>query len=160
MALEITIGRLAKAAGVNLQTIRFYERAKLLRSPVRSLSGYRLYGKEDVQRLFFIKRAQALGFTLKEIAELLNLRVTKGASCAEVQRKTQAKLGKVELKVRDLRTMARALRRLLRSCETGQPTDYCPMLESLAVVEKRKSENSQIFSKPQRASRAQPRGKV
>ena len=97
----------------------------------RKPSGYRLYDGESLKRLRFIKNAQTLGFTLHEIAELLNLRVTSTARCGDVQRKAQAKLLQVVAKVRDLRTLARALKGLIRTCRAGQPTEQCPILTSL-----------------------------
>ncbi len=131
MASELTIGQLAKQVGVNIQTVRYYERRRLLSPTARKPSGYRLYGDDALRRLRFIKNAQALGFTLQEIAELLNLRVTSTACCGDVQRKAQAKLNQVETKVRDLRALARALKGLIMNCQAGQPTDRCPILKSL-----------------------------
>lgn len=131
MTAELTIGRVAKEVGVNIQTIRYYERLSLLKPTARRPSGYRLYGDEEIRRLRFIKNAQALGFTLHEITELLNLRVRSSARCGAVQRKAQAKLVQVERKVRDLQALARSLRCLVRDCQAGQPTNHCPILESL-----------------------------
>src|SRR5438876_227332 len=131
MASRVTIGRLAKAIGVNVQTIRYYERRRLLSPTVRTPSGYRVYGEEEVQRLRFIKNAQALGFTLQEVADLLNLRVSSAARCGDVQRRAQAKLAKVDAKLKDLESMARVLKDLIKSCRGGQPTDRCPILKSL-----------------------------
>lgn len=131
MASEVTIGRLAKAVGVNIQTVRYYERRRLLTPSARTPSGYRVYGNEAVRRLRFIKNAQVLGFTLQEIAELLNLRVNSAARCGDVQRKAQAKLTQVEAKVHDLEALARALKDLIRACRAGQPTNRCPILKSL-----------------------------
>lgn len=131
MASARTIGQLAKVVGVNIQTVRYYERLKLLSPSARKLSGYRLYGPSEVARLRFIKNAQTLGFTLQEIGELLSLRVSSSARCGDVQRKAQAKLKQVEAKVRDLRALAVALRGLVLSCQAGQPTDHCPILEAL-----------------------------
>jgi len=131
MTSALTIGKLAKAVGVNIQTVRYYERRKLLSPMARRPSGYRLYGEDALRRLRFIKNAQTLGFTLHEIAELLNLRVSSVARCGDVQRKAQAKLGQVEAKVRDLRALAHALQALIETCRTGQPTDRCPILKSL-----------------------------
>ena len=131
MALTVTIGRLAKDVGVNIQTIRYYERLKLLAPTARMPSGYRLYGTAEVQRLRFIKNAQALGFTLQEIMDLLNLRVSSAARCGDVQQKAAAKLAAVEVKVLDLQALARALRSLIRTCRAGQPTNRCPILKSL-----------------------------
>lgn len=137
MAAERTIGRLAKAVGVNVQTVRYYERLNLLGPTARKPSGYRLYGPEEERRLRFIKNAQALGFTLHEIAELLNLRVSSAARCGDVQQRAHTKLKQVEAKVRDLQDLARALRNLIGACEAGQPTDRCPILKSLEMNERR-----------------------
>lgn len=127
----LTIGQLAKAGGVRVQTVRYYERRHLLLPASRLPSGYRLYGDEALQRLRFIRNAQALGFTLREIEGLLNLRVQSVNHCREVQTKASAKLATVEAKIRDLEALARALRTLIRSCRAGQPTDHCPILASL-----------------------------
>ena len=137
MSAGVTIGRLAKTVGVNIQTIRYYERRRLLNPSARTPSGYRVYGDEAVQRLRFIKNAQALGFTLEEIAGLLNLREDAAARCGDVQRRAQAKLAKVQAKLRDLEAMARVLKNLIRSCKAGQPTDRCPILKSLEKNERR-----------------------
>jgi MerR family mercuric resistance operon transcriptional regulator/MerR family gold-responsive transcriptional activator of gol and ges genes len=131
MALGVTIGRLAKAAGVNVQTIRYYERRRLLSPTARTQSGFRVYGDEEVRRLRFIKNAQTLGFTLHEIADLLSLRVSSTARCGDVQRRAQAKLVQVETKAHSLEALARALKDLVRVCRAGQPTDRCPILKSL-----------------------------
>jgi len=137
MGAHLTIGRFAKAVGVNIQTVRYYERLKLVEPTVRKPSGYRLYDGASLKRLRFIKNAQALGFTLHEIAELLNLRVSSKARCGDVQRKAEAKLAHVEAKVRELQALARALRGLIRSCHAGQPTGQCPILTSLENEDKR-----------------------
>lgn len=131
LASELTIGKLAKEVGVNIQTVRYYERRRLLNPAARRPSGYRLFGDEALRRLRFIKNAQALGFTLREIAELLNLRVSSIARCGDVKRKAQAKFAIVEDKVRDLKALARALRSLIETCQAGQPTDRCPILKSM-----------------------------
>ena len=131
MASQYSIGQLAKSAGVHVQTVRYYERLRLLGPAARASSGYRLYGAEEERRLRFIKNAQALGFTLREIAELLDLRVSSRAQCGDVQRKAQAKLKQVEAKVRDLQVLARALRQVIRTCRAGQPIDRCQILHHL-----------------------------
>ncbi len=131
MASALTIGKLAKAVGVNIQTVRYYERRRLLSPMARRPSGYRLYGDEALRRLHFIKNAQTLGFTLHEIAELLNLRVSSVARCGDVRRKAQAKLVQVAAKVRDLRALAQALQGLIQTCRAGQPSDRCPIVKSL-----------------------------
>jgi MerR family mercuric resistance operon transcriptional regulator/MerR family gold-responsive transcriptional activator of gol and ges genes len=131
MTSGLTIGRLAKAVGVNIQTVRYYERRDLLNPTTRRPSGYRVYGSEELLRLRFIKNAQALGFTLHEVADLLNLRVNSRARCGDVQRKAATKLANVEAKISDLQGLAKSLRSLIRACRAGQPTDRCPILTSL-----------------------------
>ncbi len=131
MTTELTIGQLAKYVGVNIETIRYYERRSLLDPTSRLPSGYRLYNSEAQRRLRFIKNAQALGFTLHEIEELLGLRVSSKARCSDVQRRAEAKLKHVEAKLRDLQSLARALRSLLQDCRAGQPTDRCPILKAM-----------------------------
>lgn len=137
MAVGLTIGQLAQSVGVNIQTVRYYERRRLLIPSDRKPSGYRLYGDEALKRLRFIKNAQALGFTLHEIADLLNLRVTSTARCGDVQKKALAKLQQVEAKMRDLRALTRALRSLVSACRAGQPTERCPILQTLEKKERR-----------------------
>lgn len=139
MALEMTIGKLAKLVGVNIETIRYYERLKLLTPAARKPSGYRLYGDDNLRRLRFIKNAQALGFTLHEVKELLNLRVSSTARCGDVQQKAQTKLKQVMEKIRDLQALDRTLLHLVRACRAGQTTDHCPILQSFEG-ERRKSD--------------------
>lgn len=131
MTTELKIGQLAKEVGVNIETIRYYERVNLLGPTSRLPSGYRLYNREAQRRLRFIKNAQALGFTLHEIEELLDLRINSKARCGDIQRKAQTKLKHVEAKVSDLQALARALRGLIRTCRAGRPSDHCPILASL-----------------------------
>lgn len=131
MASGLRIGQLAKMASVNVQTVRYYERRNLLQPTDRKASGYRVYGDEALRRLRFIKNAQALGFTLREVSDLLNLRVSSVARCGTIQVKAQVKLRQVEAKARDLRALARALQSLIRTCQAGQPTDHCPILQRL-----------------------------
>ncbi len=131
MALELTIGQLAKMASVNVQTVRYYERRNLLQPTDRKASGYRVYSDEALRRLRFIKNGQALGFTLREVTDLLNLRVSSVARCGTIQVKAQAKLRQVEAKTRDLLALSRALKSLIRTCRAGEPTDRCPILNRL-----------------------------
>ena len=143
MPTELTIGQLAKAAAVNIETIRYYERRHILGPTSRLPSGYRLYNREAQRRLRFIKNAQALGFTLHEIKELLDLQVSSKARCGDVQRKAEAKLKHVKAKVRDLQALATALRRLIRTCRARRPTDRCPILQSLEKTERRVNNDNQ-----------------
>ena len=128
---HFTIGQLAKRGGVNVETVRYYERRRLLMPTTRRPSGYRVYGSTDLRRLQFIKNAQALGFTLQEVEEFLSLRVTSTAICGTVKHKTLAKLAQVEKKIQDLQALAQSLRALARSCVAEQITDHCPILQSL-----------------------------
>lgn len=127
----LTIGRLAKEAGVNLETVRFYERRGLLPRPPRSAAGYRLFPVEAARRLRFIRRAQELGFSLGEIRELLSLRVSASARSTDVRKRAEAKIADIEAKIRSLDSMKRTLRKLTNSCEGCSPIAECPILESL-----------------------------
>ena len=104
---RLTIGELAKCGQVNLETIRYYERQGLLPKPPRSPSGYRLFPSESARRVRFIKRAQELGFSLKEIKELLALRAASGATSADVRKRAEAKIADIEGKIETLRAMKR-----------------------------------------------------
>lgn len=128
---KLTIGRLARAAGVGVETIRYYERLGLLNQPKRPVSGYRTYDDDHLLRLQFIKRAQGLGFTLEEIRELLHLRVPSSEACERVQHKTKEKIKLVRGKQAQLRLMERQLKWLLSACEAQEPIRQCPLLESL-----------------------------
>ena len=127
----LTTGALAEAAGVGRETVRFYERKGLLREPPRTASGYRVYPLESVERLRFIRRAQGLGFTLDEIADLLALRVDEVAACGAVEARAREKLSSVAEKLTELGRMKRALERLVDACQSREPTSDCPILEEL-----------------------------
>ncbi len=129
--MPLTIGQVATAAHVNAQTIRYYERRGLFAAPRRTPSGYRQYTDHAVARLRFIKHAQELGFSLKEIQELLGLRVRHGAACDAVELKTRTKIDVVQQKIRDLQRMKRTLDQLAAACAARQPTQECPILEAL-----------------------------
>ncbi|HZC24665.1 MAG TPA: heavy metal-responsive transcriptional regulator [Candidatus Binatia bacterium] len=134
VAMEIktlTIGRLAKAAGINLETVRYYERWGLLPKPPRSSSGYRLFPSEAARRLRFIKHAQELGFSLKEIRELLALRISPRTSSAEIRKRAKAKIRNIEDKIKSLESMRKSLHKLTESCSGCGPVSECPILESL-----------------------------
>jgi MerR family mercuric resistance operon transcriptional regulator len=127
----LSIGQVARLAGVGVETVRFYEREGLLEEPPRRTSGYRQYSEEVVTRLHFIKRAQKLGFSLKEISELLLLRVDAQTSCDEVKQRTEAKLAEVERKLVELQHMRQALLQVASLCTGQGPTGRCPMLDAL-----------------------------
>lgn len=127
----LTIGVLARRAGVNVQTVRYYERRGLLAPARRTEAGYRLYGPDAARVLLFIRNAQGLGFTLAEIAGLLRLRVGRASQCAKVKRRATQRLETVRVKIAALRAMERALARLVRTCSRDGRTGACPILESL-----------------------------
>jgi len=128
---SLTIGRLAKQAGVNLETVRFYERRGLLPRPPRSASGYRLFPADAARRLRFIRRAQGLGFSLTEIGELLSLRVSRRTTSADIRTRAEVKIVDIEAKIRSLESMKKTLRKLTRVCDGCAPVAECPILESL-----------------------------
>src|ERR1700736_1982739 len=127
----LSIGQVAQRAGVGVETVRFYEREGLLEEPPRRASGYRQYSEQVVTRLHFIKRAQQLGFSLKEITELLLLRVDAQTSCEEVKGRTEAKLAEVERKMVELQRMRQALLQVAALCTGEGSASACPMLEAL-----------------------------
>ena len=130
-AKPLTIGRLADEVGINLETVRFYERQGLLPKPPRSASGYRMFPAEAARRLKFIKRAQELGFSLNEIRELLALRTSPRTSSAEIRKRAEAKITDIEGKIKTLDSMRNTLQKLARSCAGCGPLADCPILESL-----------------------------
>lgn len=129
------IGEIAALAGVPTPTVRYYERRGLIARPPRARSGYRQYGRETADRLRFIKHAQALGFTLDEIEELLGLRVKDPASCEVVEAKSRAKILDVRRRIAELERLEAVLCGLADSCATRTRTAECPVLEMLVEQE-------------------------
>lgn len=127
----MTIGEIAKAAEIGVETVRFYEREGLIAEPPRRRSGYRQYPPDTVRRLRFIRRAKELGFTLSEIGELLDLRVDPTKSCADVRTLARAKMADIEAKMLDLARIQAALTDLVRTCRGKGPTGDCPILDAL-----------------------------
>ncbi len=128
----LSIGQLAKQAGVGVETIRFYERKGLIAEPARRpSSGYRQYPVGAVRRIRFIRRAKELGFTLREIQELLDLEASPRSTCAEVRVKAEAKLVDVHQKIQDLQRIEHVLTSLAKSCRGSGPTEHCPILAAL-----------------------------
>lgn len=129
---ELTIGKLSRETGVGVETLRYYERRGLVEPAQRTGSGYRLYGPEAARRLRFIRRAQALGFSLSEIAELLALSDRPAETAAEVKRLTQDKISDIENRIRDLQRMKQALAELEQRCPGHDGTTAeCPILAAL-----------------------------
>ena len=126
-----TIGALARSARVNIETVRYYERRGLVPKPPRTPSGYRVFSEDAVSRLRFIKRAQQLGFSLKEVKELLGLQINPRTTCADVKRRAEVKIADIESKARDLEAMRKALVKLVTACSGRGPATQCPILESL-----------------------------
>jgi len=131
----LTTAQLANEGGVNVETIRYYERHGLLPQPPRTPSGYRVFSEDAVARLRFIKRSQELGFSLKEIKELLTLRVRQGSGCVDVRRKAEAKIADVEGKIRHLLEIKKALVRLTDTCSGRGPISTCTILQILNAGE-------------------------
>ena len=125
------IGEIAAAADVNIQTLRYYERVGLLPEPERRSSGYRAYAPETVRRVRFIKRAQDLGFTLREIADLLKLREQSASACEQVEERASATLDRIREKIRYLESMEAALFEYVTACRRPQPLGECPLLHTL-----------------------------
>ena len=124
-------GEVAKIVGINIDTIRFYEQKGLLAQPKRAANGYRLYEQDTINRLLFILNAKSLGFTLKEIDELLTLNDTKKGRCCEMLKFTDEKIRQISQKVSQLQKIEEALKILHRSCKTNGTPEYCPIIEAL-----------------------------
>jgi len=127
----LTIGQLAKRAGLNIQTIRYYERRELMPVPQRRESGYRYYLEEDLSRLEFIKHAKSLGFSLREIGELLALRVDSDHTCGDFREEATQKITEIDFKIKQLQRIRRALLQLTLACQTKEATVECPILRFL-----------------------------
>ncbi len=127
----LTTGQLAKKAGVKIETIRYYERIGLIPKPGRRESGYRQYSDETVKRVQFIRHAKELGFTLREIHELLSLRHDPGTPCSMVKSRAKSKIEDIEAKIRTLQGMKKALVKLTNACSGKGPLKECTILEAL-----------------------------
>ncbi len=130
MSNNLTIGILAKRSGVSVETIRYYQRRALLKEPSKPRGGFRHYPEETVRRVLFIKRAQALGFTLEEIHGLLALDERKG--CTETRDMAAHKLEIIAQKITDLLKIKKSLARLVRSCDASAAGEPCPIIHLLA----------------------------
>ncbi len=124
----LTIGLVARNAGVGVETVRFYERQGLLEEPPRKPSGYREYGEDAISRLRFIRRAKKLGFTLKEIKELLSLRQDPSTPATDVRQRAEAKIADIETKICELQKMKKALGELISACRGHATSEECPLL--------------------------------
>lgn len=129
MTESMTIGRLATESGVNIETVRFYERKGILKQPKR-VGAFRYYSQDYIAKIRFIKRSQELGFTLSEAKGLLDLQVEKDSRCGDVLFKTEEKIREIDLKIKDLKKMKRSLENLAECClNDDQPLSDCPIFE-------------------------------
>lgn len=131
MPQPYTIARLAAAGGVHIETVRYYQRRKLLPEPPRPAGGVRRYSDADAERLRFIKRAQAMGFTLSEVADLLRLNHRR--SCRATRTLAVTKLQLVEVRMRELRQLRKHLTQLIADCDANVDDAACPLIERLAL---------------------------
>lgn len=123
-----TISQLARAANVNVETIRYYQRKNFIEQPEKPIQGYRQYPEEILTKVLFIKRAQRLGFTLSEVDMLIKL---NSESCNEVQQLAESKLAMVQEKIKDLNCLEKSLKNLITSCQSNPDSDSCPIIDSL-----------------------------
>lgn len=128
---ELTIGKLAKLAGISRDAIRIYEREGLIENPKRMPNGYRVYSSEIIAHLNFILRAKSIGFTLKEIGDLLAIKHTKENTCEEVRAEAQEKLNHVNDKINELQKLKKALQTLINTCDHNKNASSCPLLNAL-----------------------------
>ena len=131
----LNIGQVAKQTGITVETVRFYEKKNLIDAPLRSESGYRQYPLDTVKRVRFIQRAKDVGFTLKDIGELLDLRQVPGTSCTDIKLRATQKIEEVDLKIRDLKKIHDALARMIMKCSGSGALSQCPILEELDIDE-------------------------
>jgi MerR family mercuric resistance operon transcriptional regulator len=131
----LSIGQVAKQTGVTVETVRFYEKQGLIEAPQRSDSGYRQYPWETTKRVRFIQHAKEVGFTLKEVAELLALRREPGTSCSDIKLRATEKIEAVDQKIKDLQLIREALSRMVLKCRGGRDLSACPILEELEMEE-------------------------
>lgn len=127
----LTIGQLARRARVNRETVRYYERRRLLQRPSRSIAGYRVFPDAAIKRLRFIRRAKMLGFSLEEIKELLALRVGSIDTCDRVRERNLIKIADIDRKIEALRQIRTSLNSLVTACSRRRKTNECPILDSL-----------------------------
>lgn len=127
----LNIGEVASQTGITVETVRFYEKKNLIDAPLRSESGYRQYPHETVKRIRFILRAKEVGFTLKDIGELLALRREPGTSCTDIKVRASRKIEEVDKKIEDLGRIREALARMIMKCSGNGALSECPILEEL-----------------------------
>ncbi|HWZ42661.1 MAG TPA: MerR family DNA-binding protein [Candidatus Saccharimonadales bacterium] len=128
----LSIGEVARFTGVGVETVRFYEKEDLISVPTRRESGYRQYSRDVIPQIRFIKRSRELGFSLREIRELLSLRMDPSTTCNDFRERVAIKTTEIEEKIRDLQKMTAALERLKEACDSNRQTiTECPFLDAL-----------------------------
>jgi MerR family mercuric resistance operon transcriptional regulator len=133
-AKKLTIGFVAKAADVNIETIRYYQRIGLIAEPIKPLQGFRVYPTETLKRIKFIKRAQQLGFSLKEVAELLLLGDgSTDSKCADVRQRAEQKREHIVQQINDLQNLRQTLTQFISSCKKENGTRHCAIVETLSA---------------------------
>ena len=125
----LTIGKLAKRAGVTIETIRYYQRKGLLDEPEKPANGYRQYPVDAIARIHFIKRAQQCGFTLKEILELLSM---DSGHCQDVRKMAEQKYRQIDQQIKDLTALQNVLDNLVKGCQTDPSTEHCSLIDALS----------------------------
>jgi Cu(I)-responsive transcriptional regulator len=135
MMQALTIGKVAKHAGVGIDTVRFYERKGLIAKPPRGASGYRHYPQDAVSRIRFIRRAKELGFSLQEIRDLLALRIDAEVRSGEVKKRAETKIADIEAKIRTLQRIKETLVAITAACDGCGPVSDCPILRALEADE-------------------------
>ncbi len=128
MQKPLTIGLVADTADVNIETVRYYQRLGIIDEPAKPITGYRIYPAETVDRIRFIKRAQQLGFSLREIAELLQL---GDGNCADVRHRAEEKQAHIKQQIKDLKKLNKTLDTLIKACHSGDNNNHCPIVETL-----------------------------
>jgi MerR family transcriptional regulator, copper efflux regulator len=131
---SLTIGKVAKRAGVGVETLRFYQRKGLIDEPPRRDSGYRQYPADAVDRVRFVKRAKELGFSLREIKDLMALRIAPGAACTRVRKRAETKISDIDDKIRSLQRMKQSLQKLVVACAGKGSVSKCPILDALEDI--------------------------
>lgn len=129
--MMLKIGEVAKNSQVGVETVRFYEREGLIALPKRNESGYRQYPESVIKQIQFIQHAKSLGFSLKEIGELIKLKSTSGASCKTIKAAAKAKITDIQEKIDALERMKMALQPLVARCKSSDPISDCPILNAL-----------------------------
>lgn len=144
---DFTISQLARETNVSIETIRYYERMKLINPPRRSNNGYRHYNDHDINQLHFIRNTQILGFSLKEIKQFLLIKPNDKNFCSTVKTISQNKLENIQQKISQLQNIEAKLKNYIKSCQNNPHQQQCPMFDALWPGKREKSDKTAIFYK-------------